>query len=352
MFIIEDAKTGCEATGSGPVRLFAPPGYTGQAVICRRRQRALLAAAAAIAVVVLTPILLSSHLKGPLPTILVEQRAIYERRPRPGGTVYRDLIYHSAPFNRQGLDIYMPESEAASDATTAAVPGILFIHGGSWLHGSKEDIRVIDRFVGKMRRRGWAVISIDYVASPLGLLDVPSRNVRRAMDWVRDHAEDYGIDPQKLGLYSVSAGSHLALEALVSEKDPASRWRFWLNEYGPADLVAMANGEAFEDSERLARLPNRYLRRHSPLLDVDGPLPPTAIVHGDADRTVALAQSERLAEVLAAYGTEVSLTVIPGGDHGFFNKSQAEWSAMEDDFILFMARHFGTARIPPEPGVQ
>jgi acetyl esterase/lipase len=208
------------------------------------------------------------------------------------------------------------------------------------MHGRKEDVRIIDRFLGKMRAEGWAFIAIDYVGSPAGLLEVPTRNVRIALDWIRENAASYGINPDNMGLYSVSAGSHLTLTALNDSESPGNDWRFWLSECGPVDLPALADGESVLAGKVLSRFPNRYLRRHSPVLYIDRALPPTALVHGDADLMVALSQSERLAENLAVYGTDVTLKIIPGGDHGFFGNSQEEWMAMEDDFIPFMKRHF------------
>lgn len=282
--------------------------------------------------------LLTRMLKGDTPTELVRHRLLYTARPEPGGTVYRDIVYRKGLLNRQKLDIYMPIG--TWDSSSRNLPAVLFIHGGSWMHGSKEDIRIIDRFVGKMRNEGWALIAIDYVAGPLGLLDAPSTNVRRALTWVREHADEYGIDSENIGLYSVSAGSHLTLGALNRADTPGNNWRFWLSECGPVDLVAMADGEAYEASELFSRFPTWYLRKHSPGLYVNTRFPPTAIVHGDADQMVALAQSERLAETLSVYGTDVTLKVISGGDHGFFGNSQAEWMDMEDDFIPFMRHHF------------
>ncbi len=292
----------------------------------------LLAAAGAV-------VGISSAVKGAEPAVFKEQRALYAARPQPGGTVHYDIYYRKKLFNRQALDIYMPTTNPA-EAPERGVPAVVFVHGGSWMHGAKEDIRIIDRFLAKMRAEGWAVISIDYVTSPIRLLNGPSANVSRAFEWIHAHAPDYGIDPWNMGVYSVSAGSHLTMEAMVASGDPGSLWRFWLDEIGPVDLVAMADGEAFEASSRLAKFPNRYLKKHSPLLQVDGPFPPTAIAHGDADRVVAIAQSERLAETLAAYGTPVTMKVVPGGDHGFFNKGQEVWEDLEDTFIPFMKRYF------------
>ena len=284
-----------------------------------------------------TAVFVLANVKGPNPAALNEQREIYRSRPIPPPPVHRELVYRGGIFGRQKLDIYMPTTATPG---TAGVPAVIFVHGGSWMHGDKEDIRIIDRFLFKMRAKGWAVVSINYVTSPFGLLEAPERNVEAALNWVKESGETYGINPDNIGLYSVSAGSHLVMTALVREVDPRRRWRFWLNEYGPVDLVAMANGEAYESSRRLARFPNRYLRKHSPILYVDRPFPPTLILHGDLDRAVAPAQSERLAETLTVHGTDVSLKIISGGDHGFFNMSQEDWTAMEDQVILFMERHF------------
>lgn len=279
--------------------------------------------------------------KGATPDVLVEQRNIYAKRPAPEEPVLRNLVYRRGLFGKQELDIYQPTQQLkTADNGFSRAPAVIFVHGGSWLHGRKEDIRVIHRFLDKMRRQGWAVISINYVTSPLGLLGAPERNVYNALVWIKKNAEQYKLDPDRMGLYSVSAGSHLVFCALNKQDEPASEWRFWLNEYGPVDLVAMAEGEAFSGAGRLALIPEFYLRRHSPVLHVDAPLPPTIIVHGDADRTVALEQSLRLARRLRETGTELTLRIIPGGDHGFFNLAQSDWQAMEDDLLPLMEQYF------------
>lgn len=299
---------------------------------------------ALIAVLGLGYALFARTVKGTTPPELDKYRKLYLSRPEPGGTVHRDIAYKKGLFRTQRLDIYMPTGtwNTWATETTAAegVPAVVFVHGGSWMHGSKEDIRIIDRFVGKMRDEGWAFIAMDYVSGPAGLLGAPERNVQAALNWIRENASGYGIAPDNLGLYSVSAGSHLTLTALNGSETPSEDWRFWLSECGPVDLVAMANGESILAAETLARIPNRYLRKHSPVLYIDTELPPTALVHGDEDLMVALPQSERLAERLSVYGTEVTLKIIPGGDHGFFGNTQEEWMEMEDGFIPFMGQNF------------
>ena len=279
--------------------------------------------------------------KGSTPDVLVEQRSIYSKLSPPGEPVLQDIVYRNGLFGKQALDIYLPLAGNDTGSLDArGVPTVIFVHGGSWLHGRKEDIRVIHRFLDKMRRHGWAVISIDYVASPPGLLNAPEHNVDVALRWIKNHAGDYGLDPERMGLYSVSAGSHLVMCALNKQENPRSAWRFWLNEYGPVNLVAMAGGEAFSNSNRLSLIPEFYLRRHSPALHIDEALPPTILVHGDADRTVAPEQSSRLAERLREAGTEVTLRIIPGGDHGFFNLPQSDWEAMENEFLPMMEHYF------------
>ncbi len=303
-------------------------------------KRRLVILSATIVLLILTGSVLfgfTSAVKNAPPDVIVEQRALYSQRSPPGGTVHRDILYRNGPFNKQGLDIYMP---VTGEKPEQGWPAVVFVHGGSWMHGSKEDIRVVDRFLEKMRRKGWAVISIDYVTSHLRLLDGPSDNVSRAFEWIHANISAYDIDPWNMGIYSVSAGSHLTMEAMIASGDPGSLWRFWLEEIGPMDLVAMAEGEAFEASELINRFPGRYLEKHSPGLHVRGPFPPTAIVHGDADDTVAIKQSERLAETLMKYGTPVTFTIVEGGNHGFFNKSQGEWEELENSFIPFMMKYF------------
>ena len=272
------------------------------------------------------------------PPALANLRTEYKLRPEPGGIVHRDIRYQGLLYGGRKLDIYQPYD--IQKVPEEGAPAMVFVHGGSWLHGCKEDIRGVDRFLDKIRQQGVAVISIDYTAPAHRFLDAPARNVGQALDWILHNAQNYQINPKNIGIYSASAGSHLVLEHLVQSEQPAEEWRFWLQECGPTDLVAMANGEAHDSSYILGMFPKKYLEKHSPLPRLQQTFPPTAVVHGDADELVDIAQAKRLVQKLEQNGTQVHFRVVPGAEHGFITSPQSLWIELENEMLPFMLTNF------------
>jgi len=253
------------------------------------------------------------------------------------GSVTYDVVYKKRLLRRDlSMDIYHPLAEAQQAGHTGA-PVIVFFHGGSWLHGDKSMIRIIDSFLHKLRSRGIAVVSVNYTAGVFGGLRAPVENCRWAVEWLGDHGTEFNIDTHNLGLYGVSAGGHLALMCVPSVlKDGDVTLRYVLDEYGPTDLVAMAQGDAFSYSKSFRFFSDSVLKRYSPVNLVTSEWPPVLMFHGDADRTVSIAQTQELVRVLEKHGVPHEFHVVPGGDHGFFNKAVQEWGEMEDSCLEYI----------------
>jgi acetyl esterase/lipase len=267
--------------------------------------------------------------------------------PRPRDPVLENLVYHREFGKNYTLDLYPPLADPPGTDPELPTPfpnlapTVVFFHGGSWFFGRKETIRVIHRFVDTMREAGYAVVAIDYVSSIFGGFHAPLRRCRKALSWLADRSVDLGVDPESLGLYGVSAGGHLALMTAATLEDSRIAIPFVFVEYAPADLVAMAGGEAFERSKKLRWLPRIYLKHHSPIRRVGPDFPPTLVVHGTADRMVDIRQSERLVRVLEESGVETIYRSVPGGDHGLFNQPQSLWRELEGWALEHMRNYFG-----------
>lgn len=262
----------------------------------------------------------------------------------PEGKVIEDLVYKRRLLRKDlALDIYYPLDSGSTStgggdgSAREAVPTLVYIHGGSWLHGDKSTIRIIDPFLDDLRRNGIAVVAIDYTAGPAGGLRAPVENCRDALRWLRDSGGDYGLDPENMGLYGVSAGAHLAMMSIpFIQEEGGLGLRFLLEEFGPVDLQAMAAGDAFGASPLFRLFSAKTLEDYSPLNHVNSDWPPVLMFHGTADRTVSIRQSEELDERLTEKGIAHRFRVVPGGDHGFFNKSRDEWRSLERECLEFL----------------
>jgi acetyl esterase/lipase len=255
--------------------------------------------------------------------------------PPVSGTVHLDLAYRGLFRPGARLDLYQP----LTSFETGEAPLVVFFHGGSWIRGDKVTIRIIDRFLRRMRLAGYFVASVNYRSNVLGGFAAPVNNATRSVLWLRERAELYGYDPDNIGLYGISAGGHVALMTEADLRDSGAI-SFILSECSPVDLVAMAEGDAFESSPALNMLPESYLRRHSPIEYVSGDMPPVLIYHGDADRIVHVRQAYELFDAIRDAGGRAELEIYEDGTHAFLGMPDSLWYEQESRALIFMAENF------------
>ncbi|MDQ7909312.1 alpha/beta hydrolase [Phytohabitans sp. ZYX-F-186] len=230
-------------------------------------------------------------------------------------------------FRPLRLDLYVPAGDGPW-------PLVVWVHGGAWRTGDRrtlpETIAPLD-FFGRVRRRGYAVASVDYRLSGEARFPAPLHDVKAAVRWLRAHATDLGLDPDRFALWGESAGGHLAaLAALTADATlsgdvgltaGSSAVRAVVDWYGVADLTAMGAGHPDSPVAQLlgGLLPEvRALATlASPTEYADADAPPFLCVHGTEDQVVPYAQSEHLAAVLHAYGARCDLHPVPGAGHVF-----------------------------------
>jgi len=118
-----------------------------------------------------------------------------------GVKVFRDIPYVSNGHERQKLDLYLPEN------SNEPLPVIIWIHGGGWQSGSKENCLPLRKgFVN----RGYAIASINYRLSSHATFPAQIEDCKSAIRWLRAHAKEYGLDVSRFGVWRSSAGGHLA----------------------------------------------------------------------------------------------------------------------------------------------
>ncbi|MCS7337407.1 MAG: alpha/beta hydrolase [Verrucomicrobiae bacterium] len=264
-----------------------------------------------------------------------------------GARVFRNLSYVTNGHARHKLDLYLP-------AAGTNLPLVVWIHGGAWLGGSKELCPALF-----LLRDGFAVASINYRLSQHATFPAQLEDCKTAIRWLRAHAREYGIDPDRIGVWGVSAGGHLA--ALLgttggtTEFDKgeyltvSSRVQAVCDWFGPTDLTQMSKFPSDIDHDAPDSPESRLLggpvqenqekaRRANPITYVSKDAPPFLIMHGDKDRLVPLNQSELLADALKRAGVQVTFHVIRGAGHGFGAKEHFE-----------LVREFFIAQLGSEP---
>jgi acetyl esterase/lipase len=253
-------------------------------------------------------------------------RAEVRRPETPEGVrVFAGIVYREADGHRLRLDVYVPDAPQVPGGS----PAVVAIHGGGWRGGSRTDY---GRSLTPLVRAGLVVVAVDYRLSRPGAPSWPENldDVREAVRWVRQHADDYGIDPDRIAAMGASAGAHLAL-LLGSASDidiprgpgDPSRVGAVIDFFGPTDLKALHDtqlGAKTAIELLLGGSPSKLPRRSdsaSPLRYVAPGNPPVLIVHGSDDLLVPIGQSRALADALERADVPHRLVVVEGARHGF-----------------------------------
>ena len=241
--------------------------------------------------------------------------------------VFSNLTYVVASNYEAKLDIYKRRD------TTAPQPTLIYIHGGGWVGGSKEQslMSLMPWF-----EMGWNVVNVEYRLGRVALAPAAVEDCLCALRYVAAQANKYNIDTNRLVLTGESAGGHLALttgmipESAGLDREcpgvPLPKVAAIIDWYGITDVVDLLDGpnrKAYA-VQWLASQPNReeIARRVSPLTYVRPGLPPVLAIQGDADPTVPYQHSVRLTEALSKVDVPNQLLTIPGGKHGGFSPEE------------------------------
>ncbi|OQD52021.1 hypothetical protein BM536_036640 [Streptomyces phaeoluteigriseus] len=244
-----------------------------------------------------------------------------------GVRLLRGVSYADVPGARPlELDLWLP----GHDPGRPPVPLVLFVHGGAWRRGRREDMGYRMRSwepgpFARIAAAGLAVASVDYRLSGEALFPAPLDDLRAALRWLALRAPELGTDIDRTTVWGESAGGHLA--ALLALSEGASRLRGAVAWYAPSDLSRQA--EAADTPEALllgaapAEVP-RLARQASPVAQVRPGAPPFLLVHGEDDSMVDCDHSRALAARLGEAGVPVDLWTVPGADHVWHGLPEAQ----------------------------
>jgi len=160
-------------------------------------------------------------------------------------TVSRDIEYVPGGHERQKLDLYLPKKAGLADSVAPRRPLIVWIHGRAWRAGSKDRCPA-RRFV----REGYAVASVNYRLSQHAIFPAQIQDCKAGIRHLRAHAEEYGLDGARFGVWGSSAGGHLVAllgtAGGVEEFDVgpntgvSSRVQAVCDFFGPTDFAKMS----------------------------------------------------------------------------------------------------------------
>lgn len=265
----------------------------------------------------------------------------------------KDVVYGHKLGVALTMDVFKPAKQNGI--------GLLFMVSGGWVSNHES----INPGLAKVfTDRGATVFEVVHGSQPKFTLPEIVQDIHRSVRFVRTHAKEYGVDPDRLGIMGGSAGGHLSLMMGAyggpgdpKAKDPVDRASSAVQAiacfFPPTDFLNYGNegrislkvpelhpyAHVFDipatatDEEM-----TKGLRPLSPIYGISKKTPPTLIIHGDADTLVPIQQSERFIEHLKAEGVVAKLERRPGKGHG--------WPEMASDLAI-MADWFEKYLAPP-----
>ena len=233
----------------------------------------------------------------------------------PDVEVVRDLSYGpNGVLNT--LDVYRRRDH------TGQAPTLIHVHGGSWMHGSKE--RQAKPLTWHLAQEGWVVVSINYRLSPKATFPDHLDDVKAAVAWVREHADELGADPDFLVLTGGSAGGHLAALAAL---DPELGVQGCVPHYGIYDFLDRhgARGrhslEGFFAKTVMKCSPTECPEAWdaaSPIAQVGPDAPPFFVLHGTFDSMAYVDEARVFVRALREASTQpVVYAELPAAQHAF-----------------------------------
>jgi acetyl esterase/lipase len=267
----------------------------------------------------------------------------------PGGVELRENIAYREGNGKWTLDLMLPK-----DRDDKLLPVIVFIHGGGWRNGDKSS-GVFREYPLEYASRGYVCASINYRLVDEGMILDCIADCKCAVRWLRAHAEEFSIDVNNFGAYGNSAGAHLvamlglssaqdelegdgphreyssAVQAVCCSATPTN-FRLWGEEVrnGGGRDAALFGTQDVEQTMGLA----------SPVTYVTSSSPPFLMMHGTADTTVPVQQSDDLRALFQEKNSQdVTYLRIDGAGHGVFRQYSSETEpAMREFFDRVLGR--------------
>ncbi|NNJ26397.1 alpha/beta hydrolase [Alienimonas chondri] len=284
-------------------------------------------------------------------------------------------VWGNLPFRRAGgetlrMDLAIPPLDIYR-ADPPRTPLLVFVHGGGWVAGTK--LRYQSEILARARG-GAAAATIEYRLSRVAeggkyVAPFPAalEDVRAALAFLVDRADELNIDPARIALIGDSAGGHLSLLAALSanetpggdrgtKDEPNASPRIpvaaVVNLFGVTDMPAYYTGSRHARSVLSLFLEGHLAVRQaayeaaSPVRFIDADDPPVLTLHGTADPVVPYDQAEILHETLKEAGVSNELVPVPGGTHGLFR----ERGAVRNRVSRFLAAQLRPAAKVPAAG--
>jgi acetyl esterase/lipase len=254
--------------------------------------------------------------------MLLEDHPSFEV-PLEGLDIRKGIVFAENPELDMELDLFLP-AERGEDP----IPCIVCIHGGGWRVHRRA---WFNGHAAYFASKGYAAVSIDYRMFPAIETPIPCvEDCKAAVRWIRANADEYGIDPNRIGAVGGSAGAHLTAMLAVSSAvrelegpggnaDYSSAIQAGVGYATPVFNATTESGQAaaqrwnFGDNLKLV----------SPYANVDENSAPLLLIHGTSDGTVPFENSVEMHAKYQSVGADSELMPLEGKGHVFYTAEEA-----------------------------
>lgn len=264
------------------------------------------------------------------PKVTASGFRLYENNELPDSIeVVRDVVYGKGGDVTLRLNIIREKNPSA-----APKPVVVYLPGGGWVRSDKE---VASGRLAALAQHGYVGVSVQYRTSAQGTFPAQIEDCKCAIRFLRSHAKEYNIDPDRIAVWGSSAGGHLALllgttadrkefEGSGGSPDYSSAVKVVSAWYPPTDLRIGELPKEHPVSILLGGSPATVAARAaqaSPITHVSGKSVPAILIYGSEDR-LAVSESKNMAAAMRAAGAECEQVLVQGYDHGFITAVEAE----------------------------
>ena len=247
---------------------------------------------------------------------------------RLSGKLYSKVVTTEYVYKtHDGYELKIAVDKALAEGPA---PVMFYCHGGGWARGNFDAGRSLSKYMAQ--QHGITGVRIDYTLAPQNgaNVEVSIQDILDAVEFVCSRADEFGINPERIGFQGTSAGGHLA--ACAALKCP--RTKVFVGYSGIYDLTTAAITTRAKDPERIAYfgdLDQAYLKAASPIYMIPKKSKIAALlVCGTGDITVECSQSEEFAAALKRHKASVNLLEYKYYDHNLTAKASDK---MEEIFF-------------------
>ncbi|MDL2244824.1 alpha/beta hydrolase [Parabacteroides sp. OttesenSCG-928-J18] len=248
---------------------------------------------------------------------------------RPFVALTSDISYREGGSKSWVLDLAVPMNFGDEGLR----PAIVLVHGGGWRAGSKQDI-VFRNLLIDYALQGYVTLSVGYRFDQEAAFPACIEDVKCAVRWLKAHAKELRVDPERIGTYGHSAGAHLAMMLGVSSDNADLEGDGPWKEYSSKVACAVGGAPPTEIGN-----PNNPWSQHPewwPIGYISAKVSPLLLCQGIEDPIVKVELTDDYVEKMRATDADIEYVRIKGGHDVAYNVGLAVTKPAMD---AFFAKH-------------